>query len=434
MRLSDHLNKAFWSFADRSVFLGYGFVGIAQVFALPPEQWGVFLFFDLLYNTFFTLSDGFVLQALVKFGVDEDRRAEVMTVTFLAHTVFITALAVGGWALRGWLAHGFHEARYLDVLTALPLLCLLTVPRTYALKLFQMMLRTRDIFFVDLAFFGTMTVMTIYRVSTGTLNTAETMIGINMTGAIAGTVVGIVLAIPHLKFRWVRNAGGLLKEMIPFSFFQGAAVVSTVIQQRADETMVQYFWSTQEYAVYGTAKRFFKVFEAARDAIGIMVYPATARLQFQKRFEDLRVVIEKMMSFAFIGMIPVVLFCWLGGTNTVFHLVFGNKYDASIPVFNILAFAGLLLPFTLNLTVLTGLGRSKTILQLVAISSVVSLVGNYILVPQWHALGAAMAVVIAAAVTGTLATIAVNRDVPVSLKTLFRGIPDGLAFIRQRGK
>lgn len=431
MRLADHLSKAAWSMADRFVFLSYGLVGIAQIAVLPQDQWGVFFFFNEIYEILFTLSDGFVLQALVKFGVDDKRSREVMAATFLVHTIFIGTLSVGAFLLRSWLAHGFHEAKYLEVLTALPILCLLTIPRTYALKLFQMLIRTREIFLINLAFFSTMGVVTAYRISTHTLMTAESMIEINMTGAIAGSLMGFVLAIPHVRFRWPSQAA-MWRDMLPFGFFQGLATTSNVMQQRADGFMVQYFLSTSILADYGTAKRFFKVFDAARDAVGTIAYPAVARLTAQQRFAELKTLIEKMMSFTLIGMTPIVLFCELGGTALMFHTFFGHKYDTSIPIFNILAFVGLLLPFTLNLTVLTGLGKSRTIFKVVLASSVVSLLSNYFLVQSFNAPGAAFAVVIAALVSGALATMAVNAEVTIEYSSLLRGIGDGWRYFRKR--
>jgi O-antigen/teichoic acid export membrane protein len=430
MRLSDHLGKATWSLADRGVFLAYGFVEILQVSVLDIKEWGVFLFFNLTYTIIFTLSDGFVLQSLVKFGADEKQRREAIGATMVAHLAFVGACAVVVWLLRGWLAHGFHEARYLDILWMIPVITLLTVPRTYMMKLFQMLIRTREIFLIDVAFFGTMAVMTFIKVRSHTLLSAESMISINVAGAIAGSAMGLILAIPHLRIS-LRANSALWKQMANFGLFQGLAIASNVIQQYIAEFMVQYYASTVEFAVYGTAKRFFKAFDAVRDATGTVIYPAVARLHAQGRMEELRSMIEKMMSFLLLLLAPVVAFCWLGGSSFVFHLFFGAKYDASIPVFALLATAGLFIPFTLNLTVLTGLGRSRTILRVVLVSSIVSVVANYLLVPRFQSMGAAVALVIAGAVTALFATRAVQESVPISMRSLLRGISDARAFLRR---
>ncbi len=429
MRLSDHLGTATWSLLDRGVFLAYGFVEILQVSVLDVKEWGVFLFFNLTYTIIFTLSDGFVLQALVKFGADEKQRREAAGATMAAHLLFVGVLALLAWALRGWLAHGFHEPRYLDLLLYVPLIVLFTAPRTYAMKVAQMFIRTRDIFLIDLAFFGTMGVMTIMKVHAGTLLRAESMVDINLAGAIAGSVVGIALSVPRLRISLRPNLP-LWREMAQFGFFQGLAVASNVLQQNIAELMVQYYATTVEFAVYGTAKRFFKIFDAVRDAVGTVIYPAVARLHAQNRRDELRAIIEKMMSFLFLALIPVVVFFWLGGAGFVFHFFFGEKYDASIPVFALLCTAGLLVPFTLNLTVLTGLGRSRTILRVVLVSSLVSVAANYVLVRHLQSVGAALALVIAGIATAVFATRAVKEDVPISMRSLVRGVRDARQFLR----
>ena len=163
-----------------------------------------------------------------------------------------------------------------------------------------------------------------------------------------------------------------------------------------------------------------------------MIYPAVARLHVQERFEELRVLVEKAQSFVFVAMIPVVLACELGGTALLFHMVFGSKYDDAIPVFNILAIYGLIIPFTQNLVVLTGLGESKAILRIVIIASSVSIASNFLLVPRLQAIGAAETLIIASIVTGLLATIAVKQSIPFHWISILRGLGDGLRFFAKR--
>ncbi|HZV11928.1 MAG TPA: polysaccharide biosynthesis C-terminal domain-containing protein [Candidatus Kapabacteria bacterium] len=431
MRLSDHLSKVTWSLADKVLYLIYGFVTLMQVSAMIKEEFGVFTIFNQVFSMLFALSDGYILQAVVKFGVDEKQRKEVVTYTFLAHALFVTVVALGLWVSRWGLADVLHEPRYIDVLTAMPLLCVLTIPRTYGLKFFQMLIRTREIFYIDLALFGTMGIVTGYRIYTHTLHTANDLISINIIGAIVGSIVAILLAAPHVRFQ-LRKEKGLLRIMASFGFYQGSAVLTYILQQQADVIIIQYFSNAVQVANYNSAKIFYRAFEAVRDAVINISYPAVARLHTQERFAELRTIIEKMMSFILLAMIPVVLFCELGGTSFMFHLFFGAKYNDSIPIFNVLALFGLLLPFTLNFNVLTGLGESRAILRIVVISSFVSVVSNFILVPQFQAIGAAFTLILASIVSGALATLAVKKSVPFEWSALYRGIDDGMRFLKRR--
>ncbi|HET7152828.1 MAG TPA: hypothetical protein VFJ29_03610, partial [Candidatus Kapabacteria bacterium] len=69
MRLSDHLSKVTWSFADKFLYLVYGFVRLLQINAMAKEEFGVFTIFDAAFIILYTMSDGYILQAVVKFGV-----------------------------------------------------------------------------------------------------------------------------------------------------------------------------------------------------------------------------------------------------------------------------------------------------------------------------------------------------------------------------
>jgi len=431
MRLSDHLSKATWSFADKALYAGYGFVRLVQVHAMAKQEFGVFSVFDTAFMILFTLSDGYILQALVKFGADENRRGETLTITFAAHVAFLTIASFLLVLFRAPLAGLFQEPRYIDVLTAMPLLCILTVPRTYGLKFFQMLIRTREIFFIDFAFFGTMAVATAYRLYTHTFNTADDFIAVNIAGAIGGSVVAIALAAPHARFH-LRIKKNSVREMAPFGFYQGSAVLTTILQQYADVFILQYFSNAAQVANYASARIFYRAFESVRDAVTTILYPAVARLHVQRRFAEMRVLVEKTMSFVLIAMIPVVVFCELGGSAFLFHLFFGMKYDESIPIFNVLALFGLILPFILNFNVLTGLGESKPIFRIAIIASLASLIGNFILVPQFQAMGAAYTLIFASIVSGALATREVKKSVPFTWISLFRGVGDGMEFVKKR--
>ncbi|HET7152563.1 MAG TPA: oligosaccharide flippase family protein, partial [Candidatus Kapabacteria bacterium] len=358
-------------------------------------------------------------------------RREVVTYTFLAHALYMALASLLVFSLRWQLASLLQEPRYVDVLTAMPILCLLTIPRTYGLKFFQMLIKTREIFLIDLAFFGTMAIETMYRIHAHALNIADDLITINIHGAIVASLIAVLLALPYARFR-LRIGKDLLRTMASFGFYQGSAVLTYLLQQQADVIIVKYFSSEIQVANYNSAKTFYRAFEAMRDAVTTVSYPAVARLHTQERFAELRTSIEKMMSFVLIMMIPVVLFCELGGSNFIFHLFFGAKYNDSIAIFNVLALFGILLPFTLNFNVLTGLGESRAILRIVIISSLVSVASNFILVPQFHAIGAAFTLILASVVSGVLATLAVKKSVPFEWSALFRGIDDGMRFLKRQ--
>jgi O-antigen/teichoic acid export membrane protein len=70
-------------------------------------------------------------------------------------------------------------------------------------------------------------------------------------------------------------------------------------------------------------------------------------------------------------------------------------------------------------------------LRIVIISSLVSVVSNFILVPQFHAIGAAFTLILASVVSGVLATLAVKKSVPFEWSALFRGVEDGMRFLKK---
>ena len=112
-----------------------------------------------------------------------------------------------------------------------------------------------------------MTLATLYRIYTHTFTTANDFIAVNLAGAIGGSVIAIILAMPHARFS-LRFSKVNLRGMASFGLYQGLAVMTNVLQQNADIYIIKYFSNELQVANYQTAKNFFRAFESVRDGSG----------------------------------------------------------------------------------------------------------------------------------------------------------------------
>jgi O-antigen/teichoic acid export membrane protein len=166
---------------------------------------------------------------------------------------------------------------------------------------------------------------------------------------------------------------------------------------------------------YDVAKKFFRGFEALRDAGAMFVYPAVARLRAQGRTKEMVLMVEKMIGFTLVVVVPLVALVWIAPIDAIFGLLYKSTFEQVPHIFRLLSLAALAIPFALNLNVLTGLGDGRAGFRATLLSSVAFFIAALLLVPRLEADGAAIAVIASFFVLGAASTVAVRSHVAFSI-------------------
>src|SRR5437773_1464576 len=91
VKFSEHLGKGAWAFASRALPLVYAIALLLVARSIPLAEFGTLSVFQSLFSMLFTFSDGFALQAIVKFGVEPNvNMEELVTVTAALFASFIS--------------------------------------------------------------------------------------------------------------------------------------------------------------------------------------------------------------------------------------------------------------------------------------------------------------------------------------------------------
>lgn len=161
-RIQDHLPKLSWIAADRLLLIGYGLVALLQIRALPPAEYGLYALLVSIQTWVFVLADGLVLQGIVQFGADRTERP-VLDGTVAVLYVVAIAVVVGGVVLaEPWLTALLGEPRFAGVVALEAVFCAVTVPRTFCLRLLQRDVQTRQMFWIDAVWIGSMSIATVH--------------------------------------------------------------------------------------------------------------------------------------------------------------------------------------------------------------------------------------------------------------------------------
>lgn len=433
MQFREHLSKLSWTALDKLLFILYGFVTLIQIKVLNnPEAYGLASQLITLQTWIFIVTDGSALQSIIQFGVQERDRGKANFYSLLLHVLIALGLPLLVMTLNAPLTSFFKEERFSLVSSTLPLFCLLTLPRSFCLKLMQRDLRMRDVFFTNLAWFGTMGVMTVWMIQQGSLQRYEDMAAISLWGVGISSVVALVLARRQLIFSLRGSIS--FTQVLRFGLPQALIVSLNNLIRQLDIFLVQLYFGLAAAGIYTSAKMIYRVFETAADAgIGLM-YPTAVRLFAQDRTESVITIFSKAISFLLVGSIAAVI-CLEAGMSRIIIGFLGERYAQAVPQFNVMVLGALFLPFFILQSVELAQHYTGKLLRHVVISVVVGLVVFYLL-GKWQYLTLyPLGVVAYSASFALLLALSVRNELHFPLSHLFRAIPDALSFVRSlKGK
>jgi O-antigen/teichoic acid export membrane protein len=431
MRFSEHIGKGAWAFASRGLPLLYAIALIMVARSITPSEFGTLSVFQTLFTILFTFSDGFALQAIVKFGVEPDVTIEeLVTVTTLLFIAFL------GTALTILLIFPSTVSSILNIpqlgrlIPYLALFALFTMPRVVFGKVLQTRFRMKEIFFVDFANFGVASVTLVVFLSLGMIHSAEDVIRVTMATGLLSSLVATILVRPFMSYR-MKYSRSMLSRISEFVRYQAAMGVVSTAQQNFDILIVSGFTGAIGAAIYNGAKMLFRGFDIVRETMTLFVFPASSKYYSRGDILTLRTIIEKSVGFLYLLLVPAGLILELVAPM-IFHLLYGTKFDSSIPIFRVLLISALFMPVQMVFNVtMTGMGKIKEAFRMFSITLIVNVVIAWSLLALTHSLVApAIAFVVATIVQTTQLSFYLRRQIDLRPKELWRrGFGDAWNFV-----
>ncbi len=409
------------------LFVFYGAVTLIQISLLKPEEWGLASQLVTLQTWIFIVCDGSALQSIIQFGVREEERGRVNLFSLILLFVIAMGLSLAVMFFQQPLADVFHEPRFADIASTLPLFVLLTLPRAFGLKLMLRELRMRDIFFTDLAWFGSMALITVYLIKFKTFGSYEDMKLISISGVAISSLVAVILSFDMIEFR---RAGSIrISEFLHFGLPQALMMAFNNSIRQLDVFLIQPFFGTATAGVYNSAKMLYRMFETATDAGIALMYPTAVKLLAADKRDQIIVVFSKAISFLVMFSVVAFLVLELGGTQIIVKIL-GPKYVAAASQFNVMMFAALVLPLFILQSVDLALHKVWKLLGIVCASAGVGIV-TFLITGTMHSESLISLGVVTYSVTfAALLVISVRADLHFKISQLFRTIPDALALLR----
>lgn len=429
MRIQDHLVKLSWTAADKVLFILYGFVNLLQLRLLPTEEAGLWALVNALQTFIITLSDSALLQGMIVFSADKTNRIRVQRFVLLWHSVVVVVLTMIILVLREPLSALLNEPRITQSVLYVAVLCIPGMLRVYCLRLLLRDVQMKQVFWVNAAWIGTMSGLTVWLMFRHSLYNVEQMVLIACGGLICSVVIAVWFT--RKQFTEPPQGGQIDKGALRrFAIYQGLTSMYGNLLKQLDIYAIQFFFGAATVGVYQSAKTLFRLVDESINGVVGFFYPGVVRLYTENRLAELQTFISKTLSFLMMTLSIVLVVTLLGGVDFFIRLVLPERYFAASNYFTLMACAAPFLPMMLLSTMLLVQQQTTLLLRYVIISSCIGMVcllivGSFNL-PHLAPIGLIMYQIL----IGLFCLHYTRTRIQLPLRLLFRTIPDSIEFLR----
>lgn len=432
MEFGKHLNKGIWGAADKALPVVYGFGYVVLVIrVLPKEEFGNFVLIQELFLIISGLAMAFALQPLLKFGAEErPDRAEIISAALFLNILFVIVFSVLSVVVRRPLGELLNSAAFGDLMLYMPALLVASLVRNFSLTLLQTRFMMQQVFWTDAAhFLGAVALIALYNIY-GTFDSALDLIIINLMSLSLSSLIGLLFV-----RSWIRISLRPHRESLVLLWNYGkyslGSLSSFFVYTKVDSFFLSAFSGPVQVAVYNSVKVFLRIFDTMAQVIQMFILPATSRISARGEWSTLKIVAEKSIWFATLGLLPV-FFLFLFFPSTLLTLI-GEQYADAILFVQIFSVLALITPLhAVAANILMGLGHAKPLFYLSMQLLVVSVFSYMILIPLLGALGATIGYVAASLFLTWIMARALQGYVPLTLKEVVGRTHDVKQFIRSR--
>jgi O-antigen/teichoic acid export membrane protein len=361
--------------------------------------------------------------------MNKENRPKVNLFTLLLHIFIVLSISVIILTLSNTLSHLFNEPGLIKVAQILPILCILTIPRTYAMKLLYRDQQLNRVFTADLVHFGAMTIITFYFFLLKNHLTFYEMIIIYLGGTAAGSI--FILFVIRKKLLFNLNGNFSIREFIKFGtplMFQSG---SHAMPKLLDIYFVQYFFGTTSVGIYSSAKTLYRVFDEAAHATYGLLYPTAVRQYDYGNFEELKSLITKSTSFMLFTFIALVIMLESGLSEFIITNFLPDKYRHAIPIFNLMIIASIGLPFVMSSLIINAEGKPQIVLLFTTISLMLSIISYFLLGSYEYFYLMPIGLIIYNFAFGFMCYFYLKRKYKLSVASLFRAFGDVSNYLKK---
>ncbi len=235
-------------------------------------------------------------------------------------------------------------------------------------------------------------------------------------GAISGSTLGFVLAVPfayllfrHLKLKYTKQGFEQFKEIFYFAVPTSATALSAFALAYIDIICLGILLTPVEVGIYSAASPTSRIILAFSAGLYAILLPSIAEVKAMGSDEMVKSYTIDSLKFSLIVLIPVATISILF-SKEIITLLFGSSYAGAAGAFEILIIGIVFLAiFMVCSAVFQGVNNPGTPMMILLIAVLIDGVFNFLLIPSFGIVGAAFATMISTVVAGVASLILLWR-------------------------
>ncbi len=183
----------------------------------------------------------------------------------------------------------------------------------------------------------------------------------------------------------------LLWKIIHYSKFTVLSGISSLVILKADVLMLGYFRTPQEVGIYGMALFVNEAVNVVFDSVLRVCLPKASALAGDTDVAGIKLLFRQSVKNIYIGIIPIIVVIAVAAPATI-NLIYKGKYEDSIVLIYLFLASSLVKPIGYVAGVILGAtGNIRLDNRNCWLSALLNVVCNYLLIPRFGVMGAAIA-------------------------------------------
>jgi stage V sporulation protein B len=240
--------------------------------------------------------------------------------------------------------------------------------------------------------------------------------GFGAVGAIGGSTVGFIAAIPFSLVLFKRFGLSLgtrdfkvFKTVFYFSIPTSITALSSFILAYADILLIGFYMAPEDVGIYSAASPASRLIFAFTMALYAVLIPTVSEASSKQGKEAAKKYFKMSLFGLLLVVLPAVLFA-LAFSNQIVKILFTETYSRAVPSFEILVVgAAFLSLFMTNSGIFQGLGKPGSPMKILLVFALLDILLNALLIPRYGIEGAAFATALASVGAGLVSTVILTK-------------------------
>ncbi len=387
---SYYLRSGIYSFGQRfsGLFFGFGsFYFLVRMYDV--ERHGTWVIYFTTATIIEMTRNGLIQNALIKYlGDSEDsNNSKIQTASLVLNFSFsilvFVALLFSAYFFTGW-----SNSQLSQMFIVYGINLLLMVPFSHLVFIQMFNLNFKGIFYGALVRQGLFFFCVLYLFYSKQVPELRYLVLLQATSIFLANMV-----LTFFAKKYVSISQELASEWIKKLFHYGKYVmgtnISSMIFKTTDQYMLAALISTGSTSIYNAALRVSNLVEYPSTSIADVIFPKSVQEVREKGLPAAKRLYEKSVGLILAIIFPLILVVW-SNSDSIVLLIAGSDYLASGSILAVIILFGFITPFNRQFgTIMDAIGRAKLNFQLLAFTTVLNVLANFVFIQLYGIIGAA---------------------------------------------